>query len=113
MRADRAEVSPRHRSFGRRVFRRIVLYGLLVSASLIGLVALYVAFAPTPPDRFPVQTSYVFDRNGERLASLSAGLTGSIRCVPDWRQLRQTAARKRYSFTMQRVHCFHSQSLIG
>ena len=101
MRADRAEVSPRHRSFGRRVFRRIVLYGLLVSASLIGLVALYVAFAPTPPDRFPVQTSYVFDRNGERLASLSAGENRQVvrlSNVSKWVPIAVVAAEDRHFY---------------
>jgi penicillin-binding protein 1A len=68
---NRVPVVPR-RPF-RRFVRKSVLLGAVAAAVLIGLGFAYVAVAPTPPDRFPVQTAYLFDVHGERLAALSAG----------------------------------------
>lgn len=40
---------------------------------LLGVGYLYVRFAPVPADRFPVQTSFLFDSKGQRIAAISAG----------------------------------------
>ncbi len=57
----------------RRLARRMLFICIGTGVLLFGFGITYVALAPTPPDWFPVQTAYVFDVHGERLAALSAG----------------------------------------
>ena len=62
-----------HRGFLRRLIRRLFLTGFVMLILLTGAAYVYIRFAPVPEDRLPVQTSFVFDRNGTRIASLSGG----------------------------------------
>ncbi len=61
------------RGFFRRLIRRLVVVGLAFFVVLCGVGYLYVRFAPVPADKFPVQTSFLFDTKGQRIAAISAG----------------------------------------
>jgi penicillin-binding protein 1A len=71
------------RGFVRRLFRKLFLGGLGFLVLLVGVGYLYVRFAPVPPDKFPVQTTFIFDANGQRLAALSAGENREVLAIAD------------------------------
>jgi penicillin-binding protein 1A len=79
---SRPQSRPR-RGFLRRFVRRLFLGGLGFLVLLLAAGYLYVRFAPVPQDKFPVQTSFIFDANGQRLAALSAGENREVVSISD------------------------------
>ena len=90
-RDDDEYVGRPRRGFVRRLIRRLVLTGLLVLVVLVGVGYLYVRFAPVPPDRFPVQTSFLFDAQGQRIAAVSAGENREVLAIADIPVVLQSA----------------------
>ena len=80
---DEEYVGRARRGFVRRLIRRLVLTGLVFLVVLVGVGYLYVRFAPVPPDRFPVQTSFLFDAKGQRIAAISAGENREVLPIAD------------------------------
>jgi penicillin-binding protein 1A len=83
--------APRRRGFFRRVLRRLFLAGLVATILFVAVGYLYVRFAPVPEDRFPVQTTFIFDANGQRLAALSAGENREVLAFADIPVILQSA----------------------
>jgi penicillin-binding protein 1A len=81
--SSRRNQFPPHRGFVRRVIRRLFLGGLGFLLLLLAAGYLYVRFAPVPQDKFPVQTSFIFDANGQRLAAISAGENREVLSIGD------------------------------
>jgi penicillin-binding protein 1A len=87
----RRRQSSSQRGVVRRLFRKLFLGGLVFFVLFVAVGYLYVRFAPVPQDKFPVQTSFIFDANGQRLAALSAGENREVLSIADIPLILQNA----------------------